>query len=133
MATAGFSGRQLTIEWDGTIIKGVKNKTASFSREGIDITSDDDQGFQTFLPEPGVISSEWSVEGITGDETLIAACLAGAPYETPPVTINLPTGGKVEITMFLSQLEITGNTDGAFEFSATMMSSGIPVYTPAGA
>ena len=131
MATVGFSGRKLTIEWAGTIVKGVKKKSAKFSREAIDITSDDDQGFATYLAEPGVISAEWSVEGITSDEKLLAACLAGAPYTTPAVTINLPTGGKVEVTMFLSELEVTGDTDGAFEFSATMMSSGIPVYTPA--
>ena len=131
MATVGFSGREFTIEWAGTILKGVKSKTASFSREGVDITSDDDLGFQTFLAEPGVISTEWSVEGVTGDEILIAAILAGTPYTLPAVTINLPTGGTVEWNVFLSALELTGETDGAYEFSATMMSSGVPTYTPA--
>lgn len=130
MATVGFNGRELTITWGSTIIKGVQSKSANFTREAVEVTSDDDSGHQTFLAEPGKMGAEWQADGITGDETLIAAILTGSSFTLPTATLTLPTGGTVAYSFFLQSLELSGEHDGAYEFSATMVSSGAPTWTP---
>lgn len=130
MATIGFSGRDFTIKWDGTIIKGVQSKSATISREQVEITSDDDGGHRALLATPGLISSDWEVSGVTGDEVLIVAILTGAPFTMPTCIATLPTGATIEYSMFLSEISLEGEHDGAYKFSATLMSSGAPTVIP---
>ena len=130
MPTVAYNGREMTIEFDGTIIKGVQSKTAAITRAAVDVTSDDDSGYQTLLAEPGVISAEWSCEGVTGDEIFVAACLTGT-YALTECTLNLPTGGTIVQDFFISAYELSGETDGAYTFTCTLQSSGAPAYTPA--
>lgn len=130
MATVGFSGRGITVSWAGTVIKGSKTKSATISREAVDITSDDDAGWAAYLAEPGKKSIEMSVEGITGDETLVAAAMTSGTYTLPEAVLTLPTGGTLTGNYFLSEIELNGETEGAYEFSATFMSSGPVVYAP---
>ena len=132
---AGFNGRLMTVDMAETTLTGIKTRGFTINAEPVDITNDDDSGWRTLLAEPGLRSMEIPVAGITSDEILIAAIMEGTTYALSAVEVLLATGvgettpGKLAGNFFLSSLEHTGETDGAVEFSATMMSSGAITYT----
>jgi len=126
---ARHSGRDLTIDWDSVTLVGVQSKEFTLGAEFVDVTTDDDDGFQTTLAKPGKRSAEVSVSGITEDQIIIAAFMATSVGET--LTINLPTatGGQIEGTFRVTEFAGSGEHDGSYEFSATFQSSGAFVYT----
>lgn len=132
---AGFNGRELTVDFNTTTLVGIRTRGLSISAEAVDVTTDDDVGERTLLPDPGVRSAEIGVAGITSDEVLIAEILSGIGGRTlKEAIVNLPstltTPGTVTFDAFVSSLEITGEHDGAVEFTGTLMSAGPIVYTP---
>lgn len=133
---AGFNGREITVDWDSTTIVGVRSKGIGMSNELVNVTTDDDNGWQTFLGKPGVKGVEHTIAGITQDEILIAEFFNANPTgET--VAVNLPSllasPGSFSGTNMLQNLELTGEHDGAYEFSATIVSSGAQTYTASSA
>ena len=134
MATSGFNGRSLTVDWETVTIAGVRNKALSVNNEMVDVTSDDDSGWQTYLKAPGKRGITASISGIFSDETLLAAMMAAdATIDTGTVTINLPssltTPGDMEGEAVIMSLEISGEHDGAVEFTVEIASSGPVTYT----
>lgn len=130
---AGFNGRELTIDYDSTTLVGIRTRGLSISADAVDVTTDDDTGERTLLPDPGMRSAEISVAGITSDEVLIAEMLSGISGRTlNNAVVNLPsaltTPGTVTFAAFVSTFEITGEHDGAVEFTATLMSAGAITY-----
>lgn len=133
---AGFNGRDLTIAWDGTTLVGVRSRTISNTNEMVDVTTDDDAGWRKLLAEPGLKSVEVSINGITSDEVLLAEFYnASTTGETLATTLpsSLATPGNLSGTFHLSSFEQSGEHDGAYEFSATFMSSGAVTYTASSA
>lgn len=135
---AGFNGRELTVDFDSTTLVGIRTRGLSVSAEAVDVTTDDDSGARTLLPDPGVVSAEISVAGITSDEVLIAEILSGITGRTlKSATINLPSTlavpGDVTGDFFVSAFEINGEHDGAVEFTATLQSAGALTYTASAA
>lgn len=134
-----FNGRELTVDWDATTLVGIRSRGLSGSAEAVDVTTDDSLGFRTLLAEPGVVSAEISVAGITNDETLIAAMYTAtvAGRTLTEATVNLPSAlavpGTIVFDAFISAFEITGEHDGSVEFTATLMSSGSIAYTASAA
>lgn len=133
---AGFNGRSLTINWNAVTLVGVRSRTISNTNEMVDVTTDDDSGWQTLLDTPGKKSVEISVSGVTSDEVLLAEFHdASANGET--LQINLPsslaTPGNVSGTFHLSAFEQSGEHDGEYTFSATFMSDGALTYTASSA
>lgn len=129
---AGFNGRSLTIDWDGTTLVGVRTRGVTNSNEMVDVTTDDDNGWRKLLATPGVKSVEVTVGGISSDEVLLAEFYnASTTGETLQVDLpsSLATPGNLSGTFHLSSFEITGEHDGAVEFSATFQSSGAVSYT----
>jgi predicted secreted protein len=138
MATSGFNGRKLTVDWETVTIVGVREKTVSINNEYPDITSDDDIGFQTFLPIPGKRSASFTVSGVYSSETLLAAMMAAdAAIATGTVTVNLPSAlavpGDIEGEGVIQSLEITGADPEAVQFTVTIASSGAFAYTASAA
>jgi len=138
MATTGFNGRNLTIDWETVTLVGVKSKTVSISNEYPDITSDDDSGFQTFLPTPGKRSAVWTIDGVHSSEVLLAAMMAAdATIATGSVTVNLPSAlavpGDIEGEGVIQSLEFSAADPEAVTFSVTIASSGAFVYTASAA
>ena len=129
----GFNGRELTVDYDSTTLVGIRTRGLSISAEGVDVTTDDDTGERIILPDPGVRSGEVSVAGITSDEVLLAEIMTGITGRTlKTAQVNLPsdlTPGTVAFNAFVSAFEITGEHDGAVEFTATLMSAGAITYT----
>jgi len=133
---AGFNGRALTIDWDSTTLVGVRSRTISNSNEMVDVTTDDDSGWRTLLADPGLKAVEITVSGVASDEVLLAEFYnASTTGETLQVSLpsSLATPGNVSGTFHLSAFEQSGDHDGAYEFSATFMSSGTVTYTASSA
>ena len=124
---AGANGRALQIKWDSVTLVGVRTKGWTATAELVDVTTDDDNGWRTLLATPGLKSVEVTVGGISSDQVLINEFFNGTG-ET--LTGELPTTtGTISGTFYLSSFEQTGEHDGAVEFSATFMSSGVVAYT----
>lgn len=134
MPTSGFNGRELTVDWEAVTIAGVRQKTVTVNNEMVDITSDDDAGWQTFLAVPGKRSLAWSISGVHSSETLLAAMMAAnASIATGTVLVNLPsslsTPGSLSGEGVITSLELSGEHDGVFEFTVEIASSGAVTYT----
>ena len=124
---AGANGRALQIKWDSVTLVGVRTKGWTATADLVDVTTDDDNGWRTLLATPDLKSVEVTVGGISSDQVLINEFFNGTG-ET--LTGELPTTtGTISGTFYLSSFEQTGEHDGAVEFSATFMSSGVVAYT----
>lgn len=122
------NGRALTINWKSVTLAGVRTRGHTLSNELVDVTSDDSNGWQTFLATPGIRSVEISVGGITENQTLIADFYSG--LANGATVINLPTTtGTAAGTFMLESFSETGEHDGAVEFEATFKSSGPVTFT----
>lgn len=130
MATTGFNGRQLTIDWASTTLVGIRTRSYTVTNDYVDVTTDDDEGWRKLLDDPATRSVEVTVGGITGDQTLLSAIMA-ANVDGGTVTVNLPTntGASLSGDFMVSSYEGNGEHDGAYEFSATFMSNGSVTYT----
>ena len=126
---AGANGRALTIDWDAVTLVGVRTKGYTITNDHVDVTTDDDDGWRALLADPGLRSMEVTVGGISSDQVLVAAMLA-ASITGETLSVGLPTTtGTLAGTFFISSFEQTGEHDGAVEFSASFMSSGVITYT----
>ena len=127
-----FNGRQLTFDWSATTLAGVRSRSLNMSNEYVDVTTDDSTGWRTLLSDPGLRSIEVTISGITEDEVLIAAMQA-ASVASDTLQADLPssltTPGNISGSYLVSSLELSGDHDGAYEFSATFMSTGAITYT----
>lgn len=131
---AATSGRKIRVKKNGTNIAGVKSKSLSFSGEGIDITSDDDNGFRTFLAEATVKQIDISVEGVMKTNVLSDIALQKQDLLLTDISLEfLNTDNSVDFTLtgdfYMGSLEITGETADAKNFTASLMSSGEWTYT----
>ena len=123
---AGANGRALQIKWDSVTLVGVRTKGWTATADLVDVTTDDDNGWRTLLATPGLKSVEVTVGGISSDQVLINEFFNGTGKT---LTGELPTTtGTISGTFYLSSFEQTGEHDGAVEFSATFMSSGVVTY-----
>lgn len=126
---AGANGRALTIDYATTTLVGVRTKGYTVTNDYVDVTTDDDDGWRVLLADPGLRSVEVTVGGISSDQVLLAAIMA-ASVASATVTVQLPTTtGTLAGSYLISSFEQTGEHDGAVEFSATFMSSGVVTYT----
>lgn len=131
MATAGKNGRAVTVKWDAVTLVGVRSRSAGITAEYVDVTTDDDAGWRKLLSDPAVRSVEVTVSGIASSEVLLAAILnANVTGETIDIALpsSLTTPGKISGTFLVSAYEMSGDHDGAAEFSATFMSDGAVTY-----
>lgn len=128
---AGFSGRKLRIEKDGTPIAGARTTNLTINNEPIDITDKDDDGWRTMLADVGVRNVDATVEGVIKDATLIGIALgSGENVLLDDITIDLDGLGEFAGDFFLQGLEIGGEQADAVTFSATLQSSGQITFTP---
>lgn len=126
---AGANGRALQIKWDSVTLVGVRTKGYTVTNDYVDVTTDDDLGWRTLLATPGLRSVEATVGGISSDQVLLAEVMK-SNITGEPLTVELPTTtGTLSGTFLCSSFEQTGEHDGAVEFSATFMSTGVVTYT----
>ena len=132
MSAAGYNGNTLIIKQDSTKIAAVRTKTMTQERTEVDVTTDDNDGWQRFLPRPGVQGMNFDVGGVvtSGNEDLF---LSIGEDEFLTVEVELPNGDTMAAAdgFFLGTIAATANHDGAVEFTATLRSSGKVTVTPA--
>lgn len=126
-------GRKLLIKKAGTDLAGVQNKSIATAASAIDITSDDDLGYRTFLAEAGEMSIDLSVDGVTKDAVLRNLIVNGGTTSQllTDITINYENGDVISGDFFLDSHTDNGTYNDAVKFSATLKSSGQWTFTPA--
>jgi len=124
-----ISGRSVRISRNGSNIVGARTDSVTINNEPLDITDRDDAGWRTLLATPGVRSIEATASGISSDQVLLAEMMKSS-ITGEPLTIQLPTTtGTLAGTFLVSSFEQSAEHEGAVEFSATFMSSGVVTYT----
>ena len=133
MSDIGFNGRSFKVKLDGVVIAAVQSKTATHAREGIDVTTDDSNGWRTLLPDPGVRSMDVSVEGVATDENYQIIQDEWAGIVNSSITIEYGDGSTAtaEHGFFLGSVDFKGSNDGHIGFTAALQSSGEVTITPA--
>lgn len=129
---AKYTGRDLTIKTltgsTYTVIADVTSKSVEFNNSGIDITTDDDGGWQNFLAEPGLRAVNLSVSGVADDaaeELLTAISLGTSSVALLACQVEFNASGSTLTGNFhLEGLTHTGEKDGATLFEATLRSAG---------
>lgn len=144
-----FSGRDLYFEIGGTgndagaivagRVKGMRNKTLSFSASEVDVTSDDNEGWRELLVDSGVKSFDLSFEGVMDAadyDNWLQKTLDDAKTAHYQTVVTFPesnadpdvkdTQRNLTMNMFLSSMEKTGAFDSYVTVSGTLMSSEEP-------
>jgi predicted secreted protein len=109
----------------------MRTKSITLNNEPIDITSDDDDGFRTFLAsDPAERSIDMSVDGITKDSALIELAAAGGSALISEYSLDFPGLGTFLGDFFIGTIELGAPYNDAVTFSANIQSSGEFVFTP---
>lgn len=126
MSAVGYNGHEFIIELDGTKIAAVRTKTSNFERSPVNVTTDDSTGWQILLPRPGTRALNIDVSGVVtaGNEELFYNISSDDFLD---VTVRLPNGDSLSASegFFLGNISNVANHDGAVEFTAQLMSSGV--------
>lgn len=110
----------------------MRTKTITINNEPIDITSDDDNGWQKFLNnDPAQRGIEMSVEGITKDAQLIELAVMGGSGLISEYELDLAGLGMFTGDFHIGSLELGAPYNEAVTFSCTIRSSGEPTWTAA--
>lgn len=131
---AALVGRNVTFtpQGSGVTVTGARTKTVSISNDGIDITSDDDSGWQTFLEsDPAQRAVNMTVEGVTKDDQLIALAMAGGANLVASYDLEFEGLGTFSGDFYFGSIELGAPYNDAVTFSATIQSSGEITWTPA--
>jgi TP901-1 family phage major tail protein len=127
---ARHNGRSVTVDWDSVTIVGVRSKSFDITADYVDVTTDDDDGWATYLSNPGKRGMSFTVGGVTEDQILIAeltkAQITGEQFE-----INLPTGTGAGLsgTGLIQSFSGSGEHDGEYTFEMSGVCNGAPTYT----
>lgn len=130
---AALVGRRVTFTptGSGVPVTGMRTKTITINNEPIDITSDDDNGWMTFLDnDPAQRGIEMSVEGITKDAQLINLAVTGGSGLISEYELDLAGLGTFTGDFHIGSLELGAPYNEAVTFSCTIRSSGEPTWTP---
>jgi predicted secreted protein len=129
----GYSGRRFYLTLDNVRIAAVRTKGSTFTREPIDTTTDDDDGWRELLGEPGRRSVDANVAGVMTAANAGALLTEWEGNLNSDIVIELPDGREVTAAegFFLGNLEFGGEETGPTTFSAQLQSSGEVTMTPA--
>lgn len=113
------------------ICAGIMSKKVKYGGEPIDITSDDDNGYRTFLfAESGTKSIDVSIEAVMKDKVLFMLIINDERMLTD-VYLEFSNGDKITGDFYLSNYNEDYTHDAAVKFSADLLSSGPYVFDSA--
>lgn len=132
----GAASRDLIVSKNSTRLLGINSKSVAVAKEGIDITTDEDNGYRLFLEEAGTKTLDISFSGVTKDQimrqqimTEQTQLLTDIEIEYPPIGAQT-TGDKISGSFYFNgHTENGGGSDGAIEFDGTLQSSGPWTFT----
>lgn len=129
------SSRNFTIDWNSTEIADVQAKSFNYTASLVNVTTDDHDGWETFLSVPGTRGITISISGVAEDEAVLAdAISATATDGARGAVLHLPstqaTPGNISGNFILTSFSYDGSaSDGSVEFSLEAQLSGAPTYT----
>lgn len=126
MSEIGWNGRSLQIWKDGQKIAAVREKTATHTREPVDVTTDDSNGDRTLLPAPALRAIDVSVSGVATEDNFQAFLQHWKDDQFLDVQVRNPDGSaeSAQEGFFLGNIEFQGSYNDAVVFTAQLMSSG---------
>lgn len=104
-------------------VAGVQQKQLNFGAAGPDVTTDDDEGWQTLLDTPGVRFLNASLNGILEDHVIATQMLAASGFIVP-ASITLPTGATISGNFRIETMNLGASTPEGITFSIELKSSG---------
>ena len=127
------SSRDFTIDWDATEIADVRSKSFNYTSDLVDVTTDDDDGWATFLAQPGRRGLTVSISGVAEDESVLADAIA-ATVASKTAILHLPstqaTPGNITGLFLVTNFSYEGSaSDDTVEFSIELQSTGSQAYT----
>ena len=132
MAVKGWVGRKIELrDSNDTLVAGLNSKTVNIEREGINVTSDDEEGVQTMLGEAGVVAVNVSGEGFIKtdpDNTSFVDDALNPDTVLQEYSLVFPWGKKFTGDFFLGNFSITAETAEGVTFSIELQSSGPYTY-----
>lgn len=130
---AGLVGRKVKFipVGESTPVAGARTKSITINNEPIDISSDDDDGFRTYLADDQAERSiDMSVEGVLKDDVLIAAAMSPSQSLIGEYSLEFEGIGTVTGEFHIGNIELGATYNEAVTFSATVGSSGEFTYEP---
>ena len=126
---AAGKSRDFIIKKNALVIAGVTSKSVAIAKEPIDITTDSDDGFRTFLSDAGTKSLDISFSGVTKDKVMRELIITDQTILLTDITLEYPDGSTISGNFVYNCFtENGGSSDGAVEFDGTLQSSGPWVY-----
>tara|TARA_R110000744_G_scaffold108999_1_gene206211 strand:- start:149 stop:562 length:414 start_codon:yes stop_codon:yes gene_type:complete len=133
---AAAASRDLIIKKNSIRWLGITSKGVSISKEAIDITSDEDDGFRTLLAEVGSKTLDISFSGVTKDTVIRTLINTNGSQLYTDITVEFPpvgaqsSGDTISGSFFLNSLSETGgDSNGTISFDGALQSSGEWTYT----
>lgn len=125
--TTGYNGRTLIILKDGLAIAAIQSREFKFKREGVEVTTDDSDGFQRFLSEPGKKGIDVSGEGVAtvDNMNILLEMWNGTNFED--ISLQFPNGTVITAGdgFLFTDLSMKGEHDKHVAFSCSFVSSGV--------
>ena len=121
-------GRKVVLNWGGTRILGVREKSITLNGEAVNITSNENNGIQTLLQEDAETSVTIEVSGVTKSAVLRQAKAAGRSALTEDVTITYGDGSRISGSFMLRPYKEGQAFKEAVTFTATLTSTGPVTY-----
>ena len=124
-------GRAVDFEWNSAAVLGVREKSLSINGEPVNVTSDEDSGWQTLLDGDAERSVTIELSGVTKDTVLRLAKMTGGASLNSTATLTYTNGDVLSGTFHLGAYSEGIPYNEAVTFTATLMSDGAVTYTPA--
>lgn len=121
-------GRNIAVTWGGVIIAGLRERAIAVNGEPVDVSSDEDDGWQKLLAEPGMQSVNITLSGVTKSAALKNDWFAGNRQKT--LVITYPDGATLSGTFHMASYTDTGPYADAITFETELRSTGTVAYTP---
>jgi TP901-1 family phage major tail protein len=121
-------GRKVSITWGGVAIAGLRERGIAINGEPVDVSSDEDDGWQKLLAEPGMKSVAVTLSGVTKSAALKNDWFAGNRQKA--VVITYPDGATISATFHMASYTDTGPYSDALTFETELRSTGAVAYTP---
>ena len=123
------AGRQVLLTWNGLQLLGVREKGVTLNGEPINVTSDEDNGWRTLIPDvPNEDAVEIKLSGVTKDDRLKTDWFARTRTRTAVFTY--PNGAIISGTFMMASFSEGIPYNNALTFETTLMSHGVVTFTP---
>ena len=123
-------GRDVSVTWKGTALKGLREKKINHNDEPINISTSEDAGVQVLLTSSGEDSIELALTGVTKDDVLKTDWFSGGSARQGALVVTYPNGATLSGTFQLSNFKEGVPYKEAMTFEVTMKSTGAFVFTP---